>query len=142
MSTTPAPVAERPTSVTVALAIGWISVALGVVEGIALLVLAGDETVTAALGVEEGVARTVAIIVLVVSAILAVVVYLLSKGSNVSRMLVTIVMFLRMGVAVWAIVAFGTHQLTEAIVSIGIAVTAIALLWNDKANAFFATNNP
>ena len=67
MSTTPAPVAERPTSVTVALAIGWISVALGVVEGIALLVLAGDETVTAALGVEEGVARTVAIIVLVVS---------------------------------------------------------------------------
>jgi beta-glucosidase-like glycosyl hydrolase len=33
-------------------------------------------------------------------------------------------------------------RLTEAVVAIVIAVTALALLWNDKANAFYATNNP
>ncbi len=142
MSSAQGMVAARPTSVTVAIAIGWISVAIDVVAGVALLVLAGDDDVVSALGIDNGTARTVAITTLVVAAILALVVYLLGKGSNISRMLVTIVMFLRIGLAAWAIVAFGTHQLAEAIIAIAIAVTAIALLWNDKANAFFATNNP
>ena len=134
--------AERPTSVTVAVAIGWISVILDVVGGVTLLVLAGNGDVTSALGTDETTARTIGIVLLVTAAILALVVYLLGKGSNVARMLVTIVMLLRIGFAIWAIVAFGTHQLTEAILSMAIAVTAIVLLWNDKANTFFATNRP
>jgi hypothetical protein len=128
--------------VTVAVAIGWIAVVLDVVGGVALLVLAGNGDVTSALGADEATARTVGIVSLVIAAILALVVYLLGKGSNVARMLVTIVMLLRIGFAIWAIVAFGTHQLAEAIVSMAIAVTAIVLLWNDKANTFFATNRP
>jgi hypothetical protein len=75
----------------------------------------------------------------VFAVILALVVYLLGRGSTVPRMLVPIVMLLRIGVAVWAIVAFGTHQLAEGIVSMAVAVTAIVLLWNDNANAFFAS---
>jgi hypothetical protein len=134
--------AERPTSVTVAVAIGWISVILDVVGGVTLLVLAGNGDVTSALGTDETTARTIGIVLLVTAAILALVVYLLGTGSNVARMLVTIVMLLRIGFAIWAIVAFGTHQLAEAIVSMAIAVTAIVLLWNDKANTFFATNRP
>ena len=134
--------APRPTSVSVAVAIGWIAVILDVVAGVTLLVLAGNGDVTSALGTDESTARTIGIVSLVIAAILAVVVYLLGKGSNVSRMLVTIVMLLRIGFAIWAIVAFGTHQLTEAIVSMAVAVTAIVLLWNDKANTFFATNRP
>ena len=142
MSTAPGIVAPRPTSVTVAVAIGWISVVLDLVAGIALLVLAGNDDVTAALSTDASTARTIGIVSLVMAAILAVVVYLLGQGSNIARMLVTIVMLVRIGLAVWALVAFGTHQLTEALISIAIAVTAIALLWNDKANAFFATNQP
>ena len=135
-------VAPRPTSVTVAIAIGWFSVIIDLIAGITLLVLAGNGDVTAALGTDESTARTIGIVSLVFAAVLALVVYLLGKGSNVARMLVTIVMLLRIGFAIWAIVAFGTHQLTEALVSIAVAITAMALLWNDKANAFFATNNP
>lgn len=141
MNATTGQIAARPTSVTVAIAIGWISVVIDIVAGVALLVLAGDDDIVSALGVEAGTVRTVAITTFVVAAILALVVYLLGKGSNLSRMLVTIVMVLRIGVAAWALVAFGTHQLAEAIVAIAIAVTALALLWNDKANRFFATNN-
>ncbi len=135
-------VAPRPTSVTVAIAVGWISVLLDAVGGVALIVLAGNADVTSALGADESTARTMGIVGLVLAAILALVVYLLSQGSTIARMLVTIVMLVRIGFAVWAIVAFGTHQLTEAIVSMAVAVTAIVLLWNDKANAFFSTNAP
>lgn len=135
-------VAPRPTSVTVAIAIGWFSVVIDLVAGIALLVLAGNGDVTGALGTDESTARGLGIASLVFAAVLALVVYLLGKGSNIARMLVTIVMLLRIGFAVWAIVVFGTHQLTEGVVAIAVAVTALALLWNDKANAFFATNSP
>lgn len=142
MSTAPGLAAPRPTSVTVAVAIGWISVIIDVVAGVALLVLAGNDDVTSALGTDAATARTIGIVTLVMAAILALVVYMLGQGSNIARMLVTIVMLVRIGVSIWALFAFGTHQLAEAIIAIAIAVTAIALLWNDKANTFFATNNP
>jgi hypothetical protein len=142
MSIAPGLTAPRPTSVTVAVAIGWISVIIDLVAGVALLVLAGNDDVTSALGTDAATARTIGIVTLVMAAILALVVYLLGQGSNIARMLVTIVMLVRIGVSIWALVAFGTHQLAEAIIAIAIAVTAIALLWNDKANTFFATNNP
>ena len=142
MSTAPGLAAPRPTSVTIAVAIGWISVIIDAVAGIALLVLAGSDDVTAALGTDASTARTIGIVSLVMAAILALVVYLLGQGSNIARMLVTIVMLVRIGVSIWALVAFGTHQLAEAIIAIAIAITALALLWNDKANTFFATNQP
>ena len=131
---------ERPTSVTVAIVIGWISVLMDVLAGVGLLLLAGNADVTTALDADEGLVRTQGIVALVVAAILAIVVYLLSQGSTISRMLVTIVMVVRIGFAIWAMFAFGTHQLAEAIVSAAIGITAIVLLWNDKANAFFAAN--
>ncbi len=142
MSTAPGLASPRPTSVSVAVAIGWISVIIDLVAGVALLVLAGNDDVTSALGTDASTARTIGIVTLVMAAILALVVYLLGRGSNIARMLVTIVMLVRIGVSIWALFAFGTHQLAEAIIAIAIAVTAIALLWNDKANTFFATNNP
>lgn len=142
MSTAPGLATPRPTSVTVAVAIGWISVIIDLIAGVALLVLAGNDDVTGALGTDAATARTIGIVTLVMAAILALVVYLLGRGSNIARMLVTIVMLVRIGVSIWALFAFGTHQLAEAIIAIAIAVTAIALLWNDKANTFFATNNP
>lgn len=132
----------RPTSVSVAIVIGWISVILDVVAAVALIALAGDDDVTSALGTDGSTARTIGIVSLAMAAILALVVYLLGRGSNIARMLVTIVMLLRIGVAVWALVAFGTHQLAEAVFSMAIAVIALVLLWNDKANVFFATNRP
>lgn len=134
--------APRPTSVTVAIAVGWIAVVLDLVGGIALVLLANDENVTSALGVEGTTARTWGIVSIVIAVVLALVVYLLGKGSNVARMLVTIVMLLRIGFGAYVLVVFGSHQFAEAVVTIALAVTAIALLWNSKASDFFATNNP
>jgi hypothetical protein len=141
MSTQALPATSRPTSVTVAVVVGWISVALDLLAGVALLALAGDTDVTSALGTDESTARTIGIVSLVVGAILAVVVYLLGKGSNVARILVTIVMLARIGLGIWAIVALGTHQLAESLITIAIAFLAIGLLWNVKANDFFTAGS-
>lgn len=138
--TTHAPATERPTTVSVAVAIGWISVILDLVGGIALIALANNSDVLDALSTDSGTVKTMGIVILVLGVILALVVFQLGRGGNVARLLVSIVMLARIASAVYVIFAFGTHQLTEAIVSIAIAVTALALLWNDKANQFFATH--
>lgn len=135
-----AAVVPRPTSVTVAVAIGWISVALDVVGGISLLILSGNDDVKSALDADSSTIVTAGIVSLVFAAVLAAVVYQLSKGSSVARMLVTIVMVVRIVFSVWVLVAFGTHQLGEALAALAVAIAALALLWNEKASAFFAAN--
>jgi hypothetical protein len=132
-------VEPRPTSVTVAVAIGWVSVALDLMAGVGLLVLSNNDSVLGALDATSGTVVTAGITTLVMGAILAIVVYMLSGGSSVARMLVSIVMVVRIGFAVWVLIAFGSHQFAEALVTIGVAAFALALLWNEKANAFFGS---
>lgn len=132
-------VEPRPTSVTVAVAIGWVSVALDLMAGVSLLVLSNDDAVLSALDSESGTVVGAGIASLIMGAILAIVVYMLGAGSSVARLAVSIVMVLRIGFAVWVLIAFGSHQLAEALVVIGVAAFALALLWNEKANAFFGS---
>jgi hypothetical protein len=131
-------VAERPSSVTVAVTVGWLAVILDVVAGATLFALAGNESVLDALDSTESTVRALGIGTLISGAILAIVVFTLGRGSNVSRLLVSIVMAARIGIYVWAIIAIGSHALTEAIVGMAMAITVLALLWNDKANAYFS----
>ena len=142
MSSSATSVEARPTSVTVTVVLGWISVIADVAVGISLIVLAGNESVLSALEIGSDDARTYGIVSLAFAVLVAVAVYLLGKGSNISRMLVSIVMALRVGFGIWAIIALGSHHLAEAIITIAIAVVVLALLWNESANRFFASNNP
>lgn len=130
----------RPITVTIAVVVGWISVVLDVVAGIGLYLLAGNEELLGSIGASASTATAAAIGVLIGAAILAIVVTLLARGSGMARVLVSGVMVLRMGVAVWTLVAFGSHNLTEALVSIVIASVALWLLWNARASEFFARN--
>lgn len=141
MSTPTNTLATRPTSVTVAVVLGWLSVVVDVAIGIALLALAGNASVLTALELDASDARTYGIVSLALAVILAVVVSLLGRGSHISRVLVSIVMALRVGFGIWAIIALGTSHLAEAIITIAIAVVVLALLWNEAANRFFATSN-
>ena len=132
--------APRPTSVTIAIVLGWIGVVADAIGGVALLVLAGNADVLSSLSTDASTARTMGIILLVVAVILAACVYLLGNGSNAVRMLLSVVMILRVAVSVWVIIALGTHNLTEAVVTIVISSVVLWLVWNQKANEFFATN--
>ena len=132
--------APRPTSVTIAIVLGWIGVVADAIGGVALLVIAGNADVLSSLSTDASTARTMGIVSLVVAVILAACVYLLGNGSNAVRMLLSIVMILRVAVSVWVIIALGTHNLTEAVVTIVISSVVLWLVWNQKANEFFATN--
>lgn len=138
--TLPSLVAPRPTSVSIAVAIGWVSVVLDLISGVSLYLLAGNADLQNALGTDAATTRTSAIGTLIGGIVLAVVVALLSKGSSISRALVSVVMLLRIGLAAWTLFAFGSHHLTEALLTIVVGAFALGLLWNRKANDFFATN--
>ena len=114
--------------------------AVDVFGAITTLLLVGNDDFMQAIGVAPGTGRTAAFGVLAAAAITALVVYHLGKGSNVARALVTIVMGFRILLGGWLIVVLGTHQLGQSLLIIAMAVTILALLWNAKASAFFATN--
>ncbi len=142
MSESPVRHAPRPASVTFAIAFGWLSVIFDLVSGIALLALSGNESVTSALEMGSGTARAMGVISIVFAVIVGVVIYLLGRGSNTARMLVSIVMSVRIGFAAWVLVQAGTHHMTEAIMTVLLSALTLALLWNERANRFFATSTP
>lgn len=132
----------RPASVTVAVTLGWIAVAIDALAGLAAFVLAGNPSVIEALGVDEATVRGHAIASLVIAGAMALVVSRLGRGGSLARLLVTGVLLVRLAAAGWAMAALGSHQLGEALISILISLVGIGLLWNSKASAFFATNRP
>lgn len=132
----------RPTSVSIAVAIGWISVVLDLIGGVSLYLLAGNSDLQDALGTDAATARTSAIGTIIGGVVLAVVISRLAKGGSVSRALVTVVMVVRIGFAVWTVFAVGSHHLTEALLTVVAGTFALGLVWNRKANEFFATNRP
>ncbi len=140
MSVSSTVVAPRPASVSVAIVLGWVSVLLDVIGGVSLFLLAGDDDVLAALGTGTTSVQSAALGSLVVAVALSAVLYALGRGSNVARGLVSAVMLLRLGLGIWMLLAFGTHHLTEALLTVAIALVTLALLWNPRAGAFFATN--
>ena len=52
----------------------------------------------------------------------------------------SVVMILRVALSVWVIIALGTHNLTEAVVTIVISLVVLGLVWNEKANEFIKPN--
>lgn len=110
----------RPGGVTLIAVLTWINGALGIISGI-LALIAGLGTVgwvTLALGVLT----------------LAVGVGLLN-GSNLARVLATIVFVLNVAAAIYTLTTGGT--LWSAIATGGLALIALILLYTARSNAFF-----
>lgn len=141
MSTNP-PVTQRPTSVTVAIVIGWISVLIDLIGGLSLLSFAGNDAVVDALGRDPATMRIMGITTLLAGVVLAVVVFMLGQGSSVARTLVKIVMGLRIALALYGLIALGTAQLAEYLTTIAVAAFALWLLWNHSADRYFASDRP
>jgi hypothetical protein len=128
---------QRPTSVTVVVVLVWISAFLDIAGGLLLLILSGQDEVLGEVGATSGESLASGIGQLVTGTILALVAASLGRGSAIARALVTTVMVVRIAFGVWLFVAFGTHQAVEALTTIGVAVAALALLWNAAAKDFY-----
>ena len=135
----PAAPAPRPGSVTVVMVVTWIVAILTVLGGVLFLVM-GDAALAEA-GISDSTATTYGIVELVLGAVIALVAIGLGNGNNFSRILVSILMVVRLGVAIWAgVVLWGSGGFWSVVIAGLMALLVLALLWNDRANAFFATN--
>jgi hypothetical protein len=131
--------APRPGSVTTVVVITWIVAVLTILGGVLFLVMS-DSALSEA-GISGSTATTYGIVELILGAIIALVAIGLGSGNNFARILVSILMVLRLGVAIWAgIVLWGHGGFWSVVIAGLLALLVLALLWNDRANEFFATN--
>ena len=131
--------APRPGSVTTVVVVTWIVAILTILAGVLFLLI--SDSALAEADISEGTATTYGIVELVLGAVIALVAIGLGRGNNFARILVSILMVLRLGVAIWAgIVLWGTGGFWSVVVAGLLALLVLVLLWNDRANEFFATN--
>jgi hypothetical protein len=131
--------APRPGSVTTVVVVTWIVAILTILAGVLFLLI--SDSALAEADISEGTATTYGIVELVLGAVIALVAIGLGRGNNFARILVSILMVLRLGVAIWAgIVLWGTGGFWSVVVAGLLALLVLVLLWNDRANQFFATN--
>jgi len=131
---TPAP---RPGSVTVVVVLTWISAIVAILGGVLALVLSEESLADA--GISKSTATTYGWTEIVLGIIIALVAVGLSRGNNLSRILVSALMVLRAIVGIWAMLQLPNGMISGT-VTVVIALVVLFLLWNQRASAFFATN--
>lgn len=131
---------ERPTSVSVVVALTWVAAFLDLVGGAVLVFFASSEEIQAVTGASEAAITTSGWVTLVIGIAVAVVAIRLGEGSSGARLLVTVLMVLRGGVAIWVLIVAGTHGGTEAILTLAISAAVVYLLWSGPASAWFAAS--
>ncbi len=131
--------AARPGGVTFVMILTWIAAILSIIAGITLL-LASDDALAEA-GVAASTATTYGWVEIGWGILVALVAIGLGNGNNFSRFLVTVLMVLRIAAAIWAAIALnGMIGFWAIAVAGGFALLVLFLLWNNRANLFFATN--
>lgn len=129
----------RPAGVTVVVVLTWVAAILAIVAGVTLL-LASDSLLAEA-DITGSTATTYGWLEIAWGVVAAFVAVGLGNGNNFSRLLTTVLMALRLAGSVFAAIALSGHNgFWSAVVAGVIAVVVLALLWNNKANMFFATN--
>jgi len=127
----------RPGSVTVVVVLTWLVALLSILAGVIMLVTSDD--LLAEAGISAGDAAVYSWVEIVFGVITALVAIGLSNGNRFSRLLVTLLMALRAAATLWVVIAWwGTAGTWSALLSGLFAVLVIAMLWNARANAFFA----
>ncbi|GAA4675294.1 hypothetical protein GCM10023215_03940 [Pseudonocardia yuanmonensis] len=131
--------ARRPGSVTLVVVLTWISAVLAVLGGL-LLIVAGSVTAGAA-GLTPGVLVGIGVAYVILGLITGAVASRLGRGGNGARLLVSVLVVLQIAGGIAAISTVGTGStLTQALVSILVGIVILLLLWNARANAFFASH--
>jgi hypothetical protein len=134
------PAVSRPGSVTFVVVLVWISAILEIIAGVLLRVVAPLVRNEGASDVSMGVLITLGIVTLLIGLITAAVASRLGKGGNGARVIVTILEVLQIVSSIATIIAVGgSANISSSLVTIVFAVVILALLWNNRANQFFAS---
>jgi hypothetical protein len=140
------PRVSRPGSVTVVVVLTWISAVLEILAGVMLLVLAGVAKADGASDISFGTVLLFGIVVLLIGVITAAVASRLGKGGNGARMIITVLEVLQVAGAITALITLSRSAtldsspvVSQSIATIIIGVLILVLLWNQRANEFFAS---
>jgi hypothetical protein len=132
------PPVQRPGSVTIVVILTWITAIFALI-GAAILFVVATTVNSSDLPATKNVMFAAAVIALVLGLVTAWVAYALSKGSNFARFLVSLVQVLNIANAIWTWIELGGNYVISAILNIAIAMIILILVWNRRANEFFAT---
>jgi hypothetical protein len=129
----------RPGSVTVVVVLTWISAVIAIVSGVLLLIFAPAVRVQVGNSNVSTAVIIIGVVILVIGLLTAWVATRLGKGGNGARILLTILEGLQIAGALATLsTVSGSNTVSQSVVTIIIGVVILALLWNSRANAFFA----
>jgi hypothetical protein len=128
---------QRPGSVTVVVVLTWISAILALF-GAALLFVVAFTVEAPDRPASRDFLLAAGGFLLVIGLITVWVARALSKGNNFARFLVSLVQVLNILNAIWTWIQLGGNYVISAFLSIAVAVIILALVWNRRANEFFA----
>jgi hypothetical protein len=129
----------RPGSVTVVVVLTWISAVIAIVSGVLLLIFAPAVRVQVGNSNVSTAVIIIGVVILVIGLLTAWVATRLGKGGNGARILLTILEVLQIAGALATLsTVSGSNTVSQSVVTIIIGVVILALLWNSRANAFFA----
>ena len=128
---------RRPGGVTFVIALTWIVALLSIVNG--FLTLMGQDSPVVGTALDAGQPTWYAVVEIGFGVVTALVAIGLAKGSGLARLLVTALMVLRVGSALWvAIEHSGQGGWLVAPLIGGPAVIVLLLLWNGRSDRFFS----
>ncbi|MFB2597063.1 hypothetical protein ACEXQE_04645 [Herbiconiux sp. P17] len=127
---------RRPGGVTLVAVIVWISGALQVIGGVIGLITASTTAEVNGVPGSAGTLTATAIVAIVLGVITIVVGAALLRGSQIARVLTTIVLALNLASAIYLLVAVPT-SLWQGIINGLLALLGIILLYTRTANAYF-----
>ena len=109
---------QRPSSVSAVVALTWIAAILDLVGGAVLVFFASTEEIQSVTGASETTSTTSGWVTLAIGIVVAVVAIRLGEGSSGARLLVTTLMALRVGTAIWVLIVVGAVPLIAGIFDI------------------------
>lgn len=127
---------KRPGGVTLVAVIVWISGALQVIGGVIGLITASTTAEVNGVPESAGTLTATAIVAIVLGVVTVVVGAALLRGSQVARVLTTIVLALNLASAVYLLLAVPT-SVWQGILNGVLALLGLILLYTRSANAFF-----
>lgn len=127
----------RPAAVTTVMWLVILSAIIDIVSGASMFIIAGDPIAVDQAGKTSTDFMLAGYVLIGLGAITAIIASLISKGSQMARLFISVLMVLRVGGHIWALVVGGTATLAGSVIGIAVAIMVLALLWGAEANAFF-----
>ena len=127
---------KRPGGVTLVAVIVWISGALQVIGGVIGLITASTTAEVNGVPGSEGALIATAVVAIVLGIVTVVVGAALLRGSQLARVLTTVVLALNLASAVYLLIAVPS-SLWQGVLNGLLALLGIILLYTRSANAYF-----